>query len=131
MIFVDWDRINMRFIFKFIFQILANAIGIFVVVYFFSQVIFTGNWVDYLMVGAILAVANLIVRPVLKIITAPLIFITLGLFIIIINAIILFGVDWFVEELTITNLWGYLWGSIIISIINAIIMGATKKKSQV
>ena len=131
MIFVDWDRINMRFIFKFIFQILANAIGIFVVVYFFSQVIFTGNWVDYLMVGAILAVANLIVRPVLKIISAPLIFITLGLFIIIINAIILFGVDWFVEELTITNLWGYLWGSIIISIINAIIMGATKKKSQV
>ena len=121
----------MRWLIKFIFQILANVIGIFVVVYFLPQINFTGNWVDYLMVGAILAVANLIVRPILKIITAPLIFITLGLFIIIINAIILFGVDWFVEELTITNLWGYLWGSIIISIINAVIMGATKKKPQV
>ncbi|MFZ5559257.1 MAG: phage holin family protein, partial [Patescibacteria group bacterium] len=105
----------MRFIFKLILQILANALGIFVAVYFIDQIIFTGNWLDYLIVGAILAVANLIIRPILKVITAPLIFITLGLFVIVINVIILFGVDWFVEELIITNLWGYLWGSIIIS----------------
>lgn len=121
----------MRWLFKFILQILANALGIFAAAYFLDQIIFTGNWLDYLIVGVILAVANLIIRPILKIISAPLIFITLGLFIIIINAIILFGVDWFVEELKIINLWGYLWGSIIISVINAIIVGAYKKKPKV
>jgi putative membrane protein len=121
----------MRWLFRLILQILANALGIFIAQYFIKQIIFTGDWVDYLMVGAILAVANLIIRPILKIITAPLIFITLGLFIIIINAIILFGVDWFAEALTITNLWGYLWGSIIVSIINTVIMGVIKKKPQI
>lgn len=119
----------MRFIGKFILQIIANALAIFIAVYFIKQINFTGNWLDYLFVGAILAVANLIIRPILKIISAPLIFITLGLFLIVINAIILFGVDWFVEALKISNIWGYLWGTIIISIINAIIAGSAKRKS--
>jgi len=118
----------MRWLFKFILQILANALGVFIAQYFIKQIIFTGDWVDYLIIGAILAAANLIIKPILKIITAPLIFITLGLFIIVINAAILFGVDWFTEGLQITNLWGYLWGSIVVSVINAIIVGIFKKK---
>ncbi|OGZ32424.1 MAG: hypothetical protein A2V69_02280 [Candidatus Portnoybacteria bacterium RBG_13_40_8] len=118
----------MRWFLKLILQILANAVGIFAAAYFINDIKFTGDWIDYLIVGAILAVANLIIRPVLKIITAPLIFITLGLFIIVINAVILFGVDWFVQALQITSLFGYLLGSIIISIINGVILGLFKKK---
>lgn len=118
----------MRFILRFILQILANALAIAIAAYFIPQITFKGGLVDYLIVGGILAVANLFIRPVLKIISAPLIFVTLGLFIIVINAIILFGVDWFVEELTITGLWGYVWGIIIIAIVNAIINITTKKK---
>ncbi|PJE57791.1 MAG: hypothetical protein COU82_00150 [Candidatus Portnoybacteria bacterium CG10_big_fil_rev_8_21_14_0_10_38_18] len=120
----------MNWIPKFILRILANTAGIFVAAYFIASIEFTGDWLDYLIVGAILAVANLVVRPILKIITAPLIFITLGLFIIVINAVILFGVDWFVESLRITSLWGYLWGSLIISVINTLIMKTTKKKPE-
>lgn len=118
----------MRYIGKFILQIIANALAIFVAVYFIKQITFTGNWLDYLFIGAILAVANLIIKPVLKVVSAPLIFITLGLFTIVINAIILFGVDWFVEELAIAGFWGYFWCVIIISIVNAIIVGSVKKR---
>lgn len=117
-------------IFKFILQILANALAIAIAAYFVPQIIFEGDLLDYLIIGVVLAIANLIVKPILKIISAPLIFISLGLFLIVINAIILFGVDWFVEELTIAGFWGYFWGVIIISIINAIIVGPTKKKKH-
>src|SRR4030042_4378682 len=117
----------MRRLFKLVLQILANAVSIFAAAYFLPKLItFKGNWADYLIVGVILTIANLIIRPVLKIITAPLIFITLGLFLVVINAAILFGVDWFVEELTITNIWGYIWVSLIVSIVNGIIVGAIK-----
>ena len=120
----------MKFIVKFILQILANAVGIFIAVYFLPKYIsFTGDLSDYLIVGAILALANLIIRPILKLVSTPLIFITLGLFLLIINMIVIFGVDWFVEELTIHGILGYFWISIILAIINAIIVGATKKKS--
>lgn len=122
----------MRRLFKLVLQILANAVSIFAAAYFLPKLItFKGNWTDYLIVGVILTIANLIIRPVLKIITAPLIFITLGLFLIVINAAILFGVDWFVEELTIASIWGYIWVSLIVSIVNTIIVGAIKKKPKI
>jgi len=119
----------MRFIVRIILRILANALAIFVAAKLIDQVTFTGDLVDYLMVGLILAVANIIVRPVLKIVSAPLIFITMGLFSLVINLIILFVVDWFVESLSIAGLWGYIWGTIIISIFNALITVAKKKKT--
>lgn len=114
---------------KFILRIIANGLGVFAAVYFLPQYIsFTGSWIDYLIIGIILAIANMIVRPILKIVSAPLILITLGLFLIIINIIILFGVDYFVEQFNISGFMGYFWISIILAIINAIIVGATKKK---
>ena len=120
----------MRFIGKFILQILANGLAVFVAAYFVPQIIFEGNLVDYLIIGLVLAVANIIIKPILKIISAPLIFITLGLFVIVINAIILFGVDWFIEELSITGFWGYFWGVIILVLVNTIIVGASKKRRK-
>lgn len=117
------------FLIKFILRIIANGLGVFAAVYFLPQYIsFTGSWIDYLVVGVILAIANMIVRPILKIVSAPLILITLGFFLIIINMIILFGVDYFIEQVNINGFMGYFWISIILAIINAIIVGATKKK---
>lgn len=118
----------MKWLLKLIIQILANALAIAIAVYFVPQITFSGDWLDYLVVGAILAVANSIIRPILKIISAPLIFITAGLFLIVINALILFGIDWFVEALAITNIWGYLWGTIIISLVNALVVPISKKR---
>jgi len=117
------------FLIKFILRIIANGLGVFAAVYFLPQYIsFTGSWIDYLIVGAILAIANMIARPILKIVSAPLIIITLGLFLVVINMIILFGVDYFVEQVNINGFMGYFWISIILAIINAIIVGAAKKK---
>ena len=121
----------MRFITKLILQIIANALAIFVAVKLVDQISFSGDLVDYLIVGVILALANIFVRPILKIVSAPLIFITMGLFLIVINAIILFAADWFVEALSISGFMGYFWGTIIISIANAIIVGASKKHKKI
>jgi len=117
----------MRFIVKFILRIIANALAIYIATLLVTGVYFSGTIVDYLIVGAVLAIANTFIRPILKIVSAPLIFITLGLFTIVINGIILFAVDYFVEALSITNFMGYLWTTIIIAIANAIIVGSFKK----
>ena len=120
----------MKLISRFILQILANALAVFIAAYFVPQIIFNGSLIDYLIVGLVLAVANIIIKPILKIISAPLMFITLGLFTIVINAIILFGVDWFIEELIISGFWGYFWGVIIIGLTNAILIGTIKKRKS-
>jgi putative membrane protein len=125
----------MRFISKFILRIIANSIAIFLAARYVQgtnfNVNFSGDWVDYLAIGAILALANTFVRPILKIISAPLIFVTLGLFIIVINTVILFAVDWFFEALSITGFMGYFWTVIILAIVNAIIVGSFKKHKKI
>lgn len=52
----------MRWLFKLIIQILANAVIIAAIAYFMPQLTFEGNLVDYLIIGAILGVLNLIIR---------------------------------------------------------------------
>jgi putative membrane protein len=124
----------MRFITKLILQIIANAAAIFIAARYVHGtnfgISFSGDLVDYLIIGVVLALANTFVRPILKIVSAPLIFITLGLFIVVINAVILFAVDWFFEALSINGFMGYFWVTIIISIVNAIIVGAFKKHKK-
>ena len=124
----------MRFITKLILQIIANAVAIFIAAKYVHGanfgVSFSGDLVDYLIIGVVLALANIFIRPILKIVSAPLIFITLGLFIVVINAVILFVVDWFFEALTINGFLGYFWTTIIIAIVNAIIVGMFKKRKN-
>lgn len=52
----------MRWIFKLIIQILANAVLIGAIAYFMPQLTFKGGLVDYLIIGAILGIANLIIK---------------------------------------------------------------------
>lgn len=118
-----------RFIVRFIVRILANAAGILLAAYLVPGIIFGGNWVDLAITGFILALANSIVKPILKFITGPLIVLTLGLFMIIINIIILWLADLLIPELTISGLWAYVWGVLILAILNALTHVVTKKKS--
>jgi len=119
----------MRLLLSFIARVIANSIGIRIASYFVSGIIFKGDLIDLVITGLALALANAIIKPVLKFITGPLIVLTMGLFLVIINIIILWLVDWFMPELTIVDVRAYFWGVIIISIINAVVTGISKKRS--
>lgn len=119
----------MKLLLRFIARILANAIGILIAAYFVAGITFEGDLVALMITGIVLAVANSIVKPILKFISGPIIILTMGLFMIIINIILLWVVVWLMPELTITGFWAYFWGVIIISILNAITHTTIKKKS--
>lgn len=85
---------------------------------FFPGFILASGW-DVLIIGAlVLATLNIFVRPVLKIITTPLIWITLGLFNLVINMLILWMTDQILLQLTITDLKTLFLVSIITAIAN-------------
>jgi len=120
----------MRLLSRFIIRILANSVGIFIAAYFVPGIIFRGNLVNLLIVGFALALANTIIKPILKFVSGPLIILTMGLFMIIINIIILWLVAWLMPELTVIGFWAYFWGVLTISIINAISQIARKKSKN-
>ena len=112
---------------RLIIQILTNALSIFLADYLLDGFVFTGNILTLMVSGFILGLINFFLKPILKIITAPLYILTLGLFSIVINMFLLYILDYLVPELSITGIWTYFWASIIISAVN-IFIGKTLKK---
>lgn len=74
----------------------------------------------FLVAGLILGLANSIIKPLLKVLSLPLIILTGGLFLIVINMIILGIVTWLVPAITIPDLTTYLIAAILLGILNTI-----------
>ncbi|HWM23356.1 MAG TPA: phage holin family protein [Chthoniobacterales bacterium] len=75
------------------------------------------------LIGAalLLGILNAFVRPVLLILSAPLILVTLGFFILVINALMLWWVPGLVPGFHVDGFWSAFWGAILISIISWIL----------
>ena len=69
----------------------------------------------------VLALLNAIVRPVLYVLAIPFIVLTLGLFVIIINAVLLQFTDWLIDGFEVVGFWAGFWGALVISIISSIL----------
>jgi len=114
---------------RFIVQILINTLAIFLADYLIPGFIFSGDLITLFIAGLLLGLINFFVKPVVKLISAPLIILTLGFFIIIINIALLWLLEYFVPELTISGFWSYFWGVMIISLVNMFFGTGRKKKN--
>ncbi|MEW6353668.1 MAG: phage holin family protein [Pseudomonadota bacterium] len=64
----------------------------------------------------LLGIVNAVVRPVLIILTLPATILTLGLFLLVINAALLGFVAWLFDNFTVSGFWAALFGSIVVSV---------------
>ena len=76
-----------------------------------------------LIVAVVLAFLNQVVKPILIILTIPVTFATLGLFLLAINAGVIMIADYFVEGFKVGGFWSALGFSIVLSIVNALLGG--------
>ena len=103
---------------SFIIRIIGNAVALYVAFLIVPDFLVSGSWGQYLIAGLVLALLNMIVRPVLKVISFPLILLTLGLFTFIINILILWILDYLVSFVTIEGFMALIWATIIVSVVN-------------
>jgi putative membrane protein len=83
-----------------------------------------------LLVAAVLSLANIVVKPILILFTIPITIFTLGLFLLVINAIIIMLVDYFVPGFQVDGFWWALAFSLILSIFNSIFDDFVKDKER-
>ena len=70
---------------RFILRWVINAVAIFLAIRFVPGIIFTGDWVAIVWLALIFGLVNAFLRPILSLLTCPLIILTLGLFTLLIN----------------------------------------------
>ena len=82
-----------------------------------------GGWGPLLIGAAVLGIANWIVKPILAILTLPLIIVTLGLFYFAINVAMLALAEWIAPDFSIDGFWTYVGATIVIWLVNVIVGG--------
>lgn len=83
-----------------------------------------------LLVALGLSVANMIVKPILIVFTIPITVFTLGLFLLVINAVIILLVDYFIPGFNVDGFWWALAFSLILSVINSLFTDLSKDKER-
>lgn len=111
----------MGFITKALFLILSNTLALFAAANVVPNFVLSENWVNILILGLVLTLINLTVKPFLKLFFGPLILLSLGLFLIVINALTLIILDFFSPNLTIQGYLPLIYGTILVSVVNMIL----------
>ena len=111
----------LRLFSKFLGKVVANAIGLYVAAYFLPGVILSGGAMGLAIAAIALALLHTILRPILKIITAPLVLITFGLFTIIINIALLWIADRYLTQIAFNDLYSLAITALIITVANIFI----------
>lgn len=111
----------MKFIIKIILILAANALGIWAASLYVPGFHFSGNYVQLAELAAALALLNLILKPIVKLLLGPLIIITLGLGLVVVNAIMLYALDVFSKNLTIESIPALVYGTLIIGAVNFVV----------
>lgn len=112
---------------KLILKLLLSALGVFIL----ANLDFTGVSVDgyatAIIVSVVLALLNLFVKPILIIFTLPITILTLGLFLLIINALIILLAGNMIDGFTVSGIWSAILFSILLSILESILHSLLKE----
>ena len=96
---------------------LLNAISLLAVAYLMPSIQVSG-FGGALIAAAVIALVNILIRPILVILTLPVTVLTLGLFILVINGLLFLLVGNLLESLEVQSLWSAILGAILYSLIS-------------
>lgn len=111
----------------FLLRILLTAVVVVFLANFLPGVTVTGYWTA-IVVALVLALLNLIVKPILVLLTLPVTIVTFGLFLIVINAIIILLASAFVGGFLVSGFWIAVLFSILLSIFQSLLFSLAERK---
>lgn len=108
---------------------LANSLALYGITYLLEgNFLITGGWKGYVVAALVIGMVNALIKPILKILSFPLVFMTIGLFSVVLNVLMLLFAKYLLSVLAfegvrieINGLLTYLFVAILISVANIII----------
>jgi len=94
-----------------------NVLALIVVDWMFDGVTI-GRWGPLLLAAAILTIGNTIIKPILAILTLPLILLSFGLAYFAINVLMLALAEWIAPDFSIDGFWTYVGATIVVWLVN-------------
>jgi putative membrane protein len=116
---------------NFIVRILISTFAVLATSYLLPEsMVHVDGFVTALVVALVLAFLNSVVKPVFIILTIPVTVATLGIFLLVINAIIIKLADYFIDGFKVHGFWSALIFSIVLTIINSIFNSMKRRDEE-
>ncbi len=110
---------------KLVIRWLINAVALYAAAELVPGIHADGGWQVLAVMALIFGLVNALISPVLKFLTCPLIMLTLGLFTLVINALMLQLASWLGRQLGlgfyVAGFWPAFWGALVISIVSFVL----------
>lgn len=111
---------------KLILRILLSALSVIILANVLPNVS-VDSFMTAVIVAVVLSLLNFLVKPILVILTLPVTIVTFGLFLLIINAIIILLADKLIDGFTVSNIWWALIFSLLLSFLQSIFFSLLKE----
>ena len=109
----------------FLARLLVNAAALWVATRIVPGVSYAGGWAPFIGTAVVFGVLNAFIRPVAKILTFPLIILTLGLFALVVNGLMLWLTSSLSEALGlgfhVSGFWAAFWGALVVSLVSTVL----------
>jgi len=102
----------------FIVRLIINMVAVLIISYLFPKMIRVDGFLAALVAAFLLGIVNSIIKPILVFLTFPITVLTLGLFLLVINGLMLWLVSALVKGFYVNGFWGAVFGSILISLVS-------------
>lgn len=114
---------------NFIMRIIVTSIVAFGLSYILSGVHFN-TFTSAIVLAIVLAILNAIVKPILIFITLPITVVTLGLFLFVINALIILLADSLIKDFWVDGFWWALLFSLLLSIVTSLLYKEKREEKE-
>ena len=108
----------------------ALALSIWVATALIPGIDVQGGFTTYFWVALLFGLLNATLGSLIKLLTLPAVILTLGLFLVVVNAAILMLVSRWSDKLEVNNFWSAIFAAIVISLVTRVVTSINKKPSQ-
>lgn len=111
-------------------KLVVNSLSIFITAWILGSAVQLTNFTSAIWVAVVLALLNVTLKPVLVFFTLPATLVTFGLFLFIINALVIMAADSLVDGFGVQNFWYALLFGLVLSIVNSMLyrLGDSNKR---
>ncbi|MFA5098841.1 MAG: phage holin family protein [Candidatus Paceibacterota bacterium] len=115
------------FIIQLIFYLFSNVVALMAAAHFINGFTIEPGLNNLLLAAVVLTFINAIIRPIIKLIFTPIIFLTFGLGVLVVNTLMLYLLDKLLPSITITGILPLFYATLIISVVNLVVNFSAKR----
>ncbi|WP_347922960.1 phage holin family protein [Pontimicrobium sp. SW4] len=115
---------------KLLMKLVLSAIAVVILAKLLPGVSLDDSFTTPLIVALVLAILNVLVKPILIILTLPITILTLGLFLLVVNALIILLADKLIDGFQVSSIWTAILFSLLLSFLQSILYSVLKEDKK-